>query len=111
MVTNLNDPPAPGESATPPRSTSKKVRKKKSPSAAAQNGSGSAFDPPKTTLVYNEYGELVDFEKVKRPHTSADLSVTDTLRLIRKAYHHEVSSTKKISEHVMQCLANDVIYV
>ena len=101
MVTNNGDPPEASKpsnsaSAAPSRSASHKTRKKRP--SPMNNGSGpshrvsaAAFVPPKTTLVYNEYGELVDIEKIKRPHSSADLSVTETLRLIRKAYHHEVS--------------------
>jgi len=104
MVTNLNDPPVPVESEAPLRSSSKKVRKKRpsGSSSSSQNGPGSAFVSPTTTLVYNEYGELVDIEKVRRPQTSADLSITDTLRLIRKAYHHEVSFVMLVREGVWE---------
>jgi hypothetical protein len=109
MVTNTVDPPdeaSGGSTSTlttspaPVRSSSnsKKPRKKRISPAKQNSGSGTpeagaagVFVPPKTSLVYNEYGELVDIEKIKRPHSSADLSVTETLRLIRKAYHHEVS--------------------
>jgi hypothetical protein len=92
MVTNNVD--SPEEPSAPLRNSStKKTKKKRSSSStlASQNGTSSTvFVPPKTTLAYNEYGELFDMEKVKRPQTSADLNVTETLRLIRKAYHHEV---------------------
>lgn len=85
MVTNTVDSPGVPESSNsthtaPLRSTSHRAKKKKA--SPSNNG---------PTLVYNEYGELVDIEKIKRPPNSADLSVTETLRLIRKAYHHEVS--------------------
>lgn len=50
------------------------------------------FDVCRAYMVYNEYGELVDAHSHLQTRNTADLSVTEILRLIRKAYHHDVSS-------------------
>lgn len=42
-------------------------------------------------MVYNEYGELVEKSFLKQSPESTDLSVTQLLRAIKKAYHHDVS--------------------
>ncbi|KAG4027755.1 hypothetical protein MFRU_027g00480 [Monilinia fructicola] len=47
------------------------------------------FDVCKACMVYNEYGELVNAHSHLKARNSADLSVTEILRLIRKAYHHD----------------------
>lgn len=56
-----------------------------------QIGKGLCFELPEGFLAYNDYGELMDVEKLKCPVDSADLTVTETLRLILKAYHNKVS--------------------
>jgi hypothetical protein len=43
------------------------------------------------TMVYNEYGELVDERTLRKSPKPEDLSVTQLLRVIKKAYHHDVS--------------------
>ncbi|KAI9646813.1 hypothetical protein NHQ30_004812 [Ciborinia camelliae] len=47
------------------------------------------FDICKADMVYNEYGELVDAHSHLQAQNTAELSVTEVLRLIRKAYHHD----------------------
>ncbi|QSZ36041.1 hypothetical protein DSL72_007165 [Monilinia vaccinii-corymbosi] len=47
------------------------------------------FDVCKAYMVYNEYGELVDVHSHLQTKNTANLSVTEILRLIRKAYHHD----------------------
>lgn len=47
--------------------------------------------------VYNEYGELVNAVDAQRIPEPADLNVTDWLRLIAKAYRHEVNSSLEAS--------------
>jgi len=42
-------------------------------------------------IAYNDYGKPVDAEKLKRPVNSADLMVTETLRLILRDYHNKVN--------------------
>jgi hypothetical protein len=44
-------------------------------------------------MVYNEWGELVDERSLKTPPKSEDLSSTQLLRVIKKAYHHDVGIT------------------
>lgn len=51
------------------------------------------FDVCKAYMVYNEYGELVDAHSHLQTKSTQDLSVTEILRLIKKAYHHDVSSS------------------
>lgn len=51
------------------------------------------FDVCKACMVYNEYGELVNAHSHLKARNSADLSVTEILRLIRKAYHHDVGAS------------------
>ncbi len=46
----------------------------------------------KVSMVYNEYGELVREEALYRHPSSSDLNKTQLLRVIKKAYHHAVSS-------------------
>jgi hypothetical protein len=41
-------------------------------------------------MVYNEYGELVDERTLKHRPSPSELSVVQILRVIRKAYHHQV---------------------
>lgn len=43
------------------------------------------------TMVYNEYGELVEESSFKQPPEPTDPSVTQLLRVIKKGYHHDVS--------------------
>lgn len=54
---------------------------------------GEEFDVCKAYMVYNEYGELVDAHSHLQTKNTQDLSVTEILRLIKKAYHHDVSSS------------------
>ncbi len=42
------------------------------------------------SMVYNEYGELVKEKDAQVSLKSDELSVTQLLRVIKKAYHHEV---------------------
>ncbi|OWP02652.1 hypothetical protein B2J93_6485 [Marssonina coronariae] len=42
------------------------------------------------SMVYNEYGELVEEMEVHTSPRSDELSVTQLLRVIKKAYHHEL---------------------
>lgn len=44
------------------------------------------------SMIYNEYGELVNAADAYRVKDSAELNVTQWLRLINKAYRHEVSA-------------------
>jgi hypothetical protein len=69
----------------------KKAKSRRVRSVSDRSGNGSGFEPPKTLFTYNDYGELVDVEKLKPPVNSADLTVTETLRLILRAYHNKVS--------------------
>jgi hypothetical protein len=71
----------------------KKSGSRRKRSVSDQSGNASGFELPKVLFAYNDYGELVDVEKLKRPVNSADLTVTETLRLILKAYHYKVSHT------------------
>lgn len=64
----------------------KKSSSRRKHSVSDQSGNGSGFQLPKVLLAYNDYGELVDVEKLKCPVNSSDLSVTETLRLILRAY-------------------------
>jgi hypothetical protein len=86
MLTAVNDPP--NDPVSPLRT--KKAASRRKRSVSDQSGIGSGFEPPKVLFTYNDYGELVDVEKLKRPINSADLTVTETLRLILKAYHNKV---------------------
>jgi len=51
----------------------------------------SSVDTAQAWMVYNEYGELVEAQSVLNPPASKDLTVTQILRLIQKAYRHDVS--------------------
>ncbi|KAI9049289.1 hypothetical protein LZ554_007135 [Drepanopeziza brunnea f. sp. 'monogermtubi'] len=42
------------------------------------------------SMVYNQYGELVEERELHVSPKSEDLNVTQLLRVIRKAYHHEL---------------------
>jgi len=44
------------------------------------------------SMVYNEYGELVDPEKLRTPPIASKLTTTGILRVFKKAFHHYVSS-------------------
>ncbi|CZR59317.1 uncharacterized protein PAC_09209 [Phialocephala subalpina] len=44
----------------------------------------------KAPMVYNEYGELVPEATVNQSPTPGQLSVTQLLRVIKKAYHHDL---------------------
>jgi hypothetical protein len=69
----------------------KKATSRRKHSVSDQSGKGSSFKPPKVLFAYNDYGELMDVEKLKRPVKSVDLTITETLRLILRAYHNKVS--------------------
>jgi hypothetical protein len=43
-------------------------------------------------MVYNEYGELVEESTLNQSPESTDMSVPQLLRVIKKGYHHDVSS-------------------
>lgn len=43
------------------------------------------------SMVYNEYGELVDANANLNSPTTSELSVTEILRVIKKAFRHDVS--------------------
>jgi hypothetical protein len=42
------------------------------------------------SMVYNEYGELVDAQSLLSPPTPSELNVTQILRVIKKAHYHDV---------------------
>lgn len=42
-------------------------------------------------MIYNVHGDLVSAEDVLVPPKSRDLDVTQTLRLIKIAFHHDAS--------------------
>ena len=69
-------------------------RKKESPTrrrrCANMSDRGPCENVHKSWMDYNEYGELVDVETLLNPPTVKDLSTTQILRLIKKAYHHDV---------------------
>ena len=88
LITVSNACDTPGKPVAALRTKKSGSRRKRSVSDQSWNGSG--FEPQKILFAYNDYGELVDVEKLKRPVNSADLTVTETLRLILKAYHNEV---------------------
>ena len=44
------------------------------------------------SMVYNEYGELVEPESLRRPPIASELTTTGILRVFKKAYHHYVST-------------------
>lgn len=44
------------------------------------------------SMVYDEYGTLVDESTLHQQPKPEDLNVTQVLRLIKKAYHHDVSA-------------------
>lgn len=68
----------------------KKASSRRQRSVFDQSGNGSGFELQKVLFTHNGYGELMDVEKLKCPVNSADLTATETLRLILKAYHNEV---------------------
>jgi hypothetical protein len=95
MVSNTFDTPDEPVAGLPPRKAPRKAPKEGSRrhlSVSDNSGTSSSFEPPKVVLVYNDYGELVDVEKLKQPVNSAELTVTETMRLIYKAYHYKVSN-------------------
>jgi hypothetical protein len=50
----------------------------------------STITPTMIPMVYNEYGELVNLEKLKVPLSPDEMNTIQILRIIRRAYHHEV---------------------
>ncbi len=88
MVTTVPDSPNEALASSP--SISNLTAKDRRRAISDQNGTESEAEPPMIMLAYNEYGELVELEKLRRPRPSAELSVTETLRLINRAYHYEV---------------------
>lgn len=63
------------------------------------------------SMVYNEYGELVHAAEVRRNPEPDDLTVTQLLRLINKAYRHEASissgnSTALATQHIIYQTSN-----
>lgn len=42
------------------------------------------------SMVYNEYGELVDSAKQRKPPIASELSSTGILRVFKKGFHHYV---------------------
>jgi hypothetical protein len=46
----------------------------------------------KVAMAYDEYGELVEESKLRHHPTPDELSVTQLLRVIKKKFHHEVST-------------------
>ncbi len=46
----------------------------------------------KVAMAYNEYGELVEEIKLQHHPTPNELSITQLLRVIRKKFHHTVST-------------------
>ena len=70
------------------------------PRHGGRSGSRARADTLKDTMVYNEYGELVNAKTLQRQRSPADLSVIELLRVIKKAYRHE--------ERVLYILLQDV---
>jgi hypothetical protein len=46
----------------------------------------------KVAMAYDEYGELVEESKLRHHPTPDELSITQLLRVIKKKFHHEVST-------------------
>jgi hypothetical protein len=72
----------------------KKLSSRRKHSVSDQSGKGVGFELPKVLFAYNDYGELMDVKKLKPPVNSVDLTVTEILRLILKAYHNKVSHVR-----------------
>lgn len=88
-VLNVNLPAAAAGGIVPPRTPAISEGQSSSQNAAQQEDQSNELP---LRMAYNEYGELVDVETIRSPLTNSnDLSVTQILRLIRKAYHHDVS--------------------
>lgn len=51
------------------------------------------IDQDTGAMVYNEYGELVDENTLHTPQIPQDMTVTQLIRVINKAYHHDVSAS------------------
>lgn len=49
------------------------------------------FNQDADPLVYNEYGELVNQSTLHIPTQPQDMTTTQLIRVINKAYHHDVS--------------------
>lgn len=60
----------------------------------------------KVCMVYNEYGELVDERTLKHHPKPSELSVIQILRVIRKAYHHQVRKRLSI---VLYCYSDTLV--
>jgi hypothetical protein len=78
----------------------KKLSSRRKHSVSDQSGKGLGFKLPNVLFAYNDYGELMDVEKLKFRVNSADLTVTETLRLILKAYHNKVSHVRVFDEAI-----------
>jgi hypothetical protein len=46
---------------------------------------------PSSTMAYNEHGELVNADVLLTPPTPSAMTAVEITRVIKKAYHHEVS--------------------
>lgn len=59
--------------------------------------SSSSTSPPidqdTGVMVYNEYGELINESTLHIPTRPQDMTVTQLIRVINKAYHHDVSAS------------------
>jgi hypothetical protein len=76
--------------STPPRSRSPEQASRR---LGAPSASRARADTLKVTTVYNEYGELVNVGVAHRQPAPSELNVTQLLRLIKKAYRHEASTS------------------
>jgi len=57
----------------------------------------------KVSMVYNEYGELVEENKLQHHPTPDELNTTQLLRVIRKKFHHTVSASPEAINPLNQC--------
>lgn len=63
------------------------------------------------SMVYNEYGELVEPENLRRPQIASELTTTGLLRVFKKAYHHYVSTSFKNIPHEHSYFENTMFHI
>jgi hypothetical protein len=59
------------------------------------------------TVVYNEYGELVDERSLQQHPSTSDLTEIEILRVIRKGFHHQV---RKLQINIRYAYLDTLVY-
>lgn len=101
---SLEDHIASGQSSQKcsPSSSNPLLAVSRTPSSSSANSLSSPQTIP-VSMVYNEYGELVNAHHVLHPPHSKDMAKLEIMRIIKKGYHQNVSRVLVLHSIFLSC--------